>query len=273
MNGTLLSGPQTVAAYASKIIYNVPGTGCSVAALTTVGAKVLLAGPLNWTTGLMRDNLRLASLVPSAEPYTALGFTLENSGATLTSSLLTATGAQAIVDWVLIELRNSDGTTVAGRRAALLCANGDVVSTTGEAQIPFTANPVGKKMVVRHRNHLAAMATAAITANAQVINFMSGSTTLYGTEAVKVSGSFRALWAGDVNTDGSVIYTGGGNDRDQVLNTIGGSVATNVVTGYTRSDINLDGSAKYTGTDNDRDLVLGTIGGAVPTTVRTAQLP
>lgn len=273
MSGTLLSGPQTVAPYSSKIIYNVPGTGCSVVAATTVGAKVLLAGPLDWTTGVMRDNLRQGGLIPAAEPYTGLGFTLENTGATLTSSLLTATGNAAIVDWVLIELRNSDGTTVAGRRAALLRANGDVVSTTGDAQIVFTANPVGKKMVIRHRNHLGAMATTAITANAQVVNFTSSSTALYGTEPVKVSGSFRALWAGDVNSDGSVIYTGGANDRDQVLNTIGGTVATNVVTGYTRSDINLDGSAKYTGTDNDRDLVLGTIGGVVPTTVRTAQLP
>jgi hypothetical protein len=273
MSGTLLSGPQTVAAYASKIIYNVPGTGCSVVAATTVGAKVLLGGPLNWSTGLMRDNLRQANLIPNAEPYTALGFTMENSGATLTSSLLTATGAQAIVDWVLIELRNSDGTTVAGRRAALLRANGDVISTAGDVQIPFTTNPVGKKLVIRHRNHLAAMTTTAITANAQVVDLTSAATALYGTLPMKLGGAYRALWPGDVNTDGSVAYTGTANDRDQVLGSIGGSVATNTVAGYTRSDVNLDGVAKYTGTDNDRDLVLNTIGGTVPTTTRMAQLP
>ena len=186
--------------------------------------------------------------------------------------MLNATGAQAIVDWVLIELRNSDGTTVAGRRAALLRANGEVISTTGEVQIAFNVNPVGKKMVVRHRNHLAAMASTAITVNGQVVDFNSASTTLYGTLPMRIGGTYRALWPGDVNTDGTVVYTGSGNDRDQVLNTIGGQVATNTTAGYTRSDVNLDGVAKYTGVDNDRDLILNTIGGVVPTTTRAAQI-
>lgn len=274
INGTLLSGPQTVAAFSSKIIYNVPGTGCAAPAATTIGAKVLLGGPLNWTTGLMRDNLRQTSLIPAAEPYTGLGFTLENAGATVTSTLLAATGAQAIVDWVLLELRNNDaGNTVAGRRAALLRANGEVVSTTGDVQVVFTTNPVGKRLVVRHRNHLGAMANTPIATNGQIIDFTLAGTAIYGTNALKVSGAYRALWPGDVNTDGSVVYTGGGNDRDQVLNTIGGSVATNTVSAYTRSDINLDGVAKYSGADNDRDLILEVIGGSVPTAVRVAQLP
>lgn len=273
MNGTLLSGPQTVAAFSSKIIYNVPGPGCSAAAATTLGAKVLLGGPLNWTTGLMSDGLRQAGVIPTAEPYSGLGFTLENSGATLAGGLLAATGAQAIVDWVLLELRNSDGTTVAGRRAALLRANGEVVSSSGEAQIAFTTNPVGKKLVVRHRNHLAAMANVAIASNGQVVDFSSPSTVLYGTAPMRTGGAYRGLWPGDVNGDGVVVYTGSLNDRDQVLSAIGGSVATNTLTGYSRSDINMDGTTKYTGTENDRDVILNTVGGVVPTTTRVAQLP
>ncbi len=274
MSGTLLSGPQTVAAYASKIIYKVPGTGCSSPTATTVGAKVLLGGATNWTTGLMSESLRSQSLIPATEPYTALGYALENSGAALTSSLLTTTGAQAIVDWVLIELRNNDaGNTVAARRAALVRSNGQVVAANGDAQITFNVNPVGKRMVIRHRNHLAAMASTPITSNAQVIDFTSASTTLYGTNALKVSGSYRGLWPGDVNTDGSVIYTGAANDRDLVLTAIGGVIPTNTVQGYLRTDINLDGYAKYSGSANDRDVVLQVIGGVVPTTIRTAQVP
>lgn len=275
MNGTLLSGPQTVAAYSSKIIYNVPGTGCSAPTATTLGAKVLLGGAVDWTTGIMRDNLRQASLIPTTEPYSGLwGFTLENSGATAASSLLSATGAQAIVDWVLLELRNNDaGNTVAARRAALVRANGEIVSTTGENQIAFATNPVGKRLVIRHRNHLGAMTAATLTASGQVVDFTSASTALYGTNALKVSGSYRALWPGDVNSDGGVLYTGTGNDRDPVLSTIGGQVATNTVTAYSRSDVNLDGVVKYSGADNDRDIVLEVIGGSVPTTVRSAQLP
>jgi len=274
MSGTLLSGPQSVAAYSSKIVYKVPGTGCSSPSATTVGAKVLLGGPTNWTTGRMSENLRAQSLIPATEPYTALGYALENSGAALTSSLLTTTGAQSIVDWVVIELRNNDaGHTVAARRAALVRSNGQVVAPNGEAQITFTVDPVGKRMVIRHRNHLAAMAATPIASNGQVIDFTVASTTLYGTNAVQVSGGYRGLWPGDVNTDGSVIYTGTANDRDAVLTAVGGVIPTNTVQGYLRSDINLDGYAKYSGTGNDRDVVLEVIGGVIPTTIRAAQVP
>ena len=274
MNGTLLSGTQTVAAYSSKIIYKLPSTACNAPVATTVGAKVLLGGATNWTTGLMRENLRQLNLIPATEPYSALGSSVENTGAALTSSLLTTTGAQSIVDWVLIELRNNDaGNTVAARRAALVRSNGQVVSTTGDPQITFNVTTVGKKLVIRHRNHLAAMVTTPIATNGQVIDLTVASTALFGTNPVQVSGNFRGLWAGDVNTDGAVLYTGTGNDRDPVLTAIGSTVATNTIQSYVRTDINLDGIVKYTGTDNDRDLILGVIGGTVPTTVRQAQLP
>jgi hypothetical protein len=54
---------------------------------------------------------------------------------------------------------------------------------------------------------------------------------------------------------------------------VGGVVPTNTVSGYNRYDINMDGVVKYSGNGNDRDLVLQIIGGVVPTTVRAAQLP
>jgi hypothetical protein len=274
MNGNLLSGSQTVAAYSSKIIYKVPGTGCGSPVANTVGAKVLLGGALNWSNGLMRENLRQSGLIPTAEPYTALGFPVENTEATLTGSLLNTTGAQSIVDWVLLELRNNDaGNTVAARRAALVRSNGQVVSTTGDPQIPFNTSTVGKRLVVRHRNHLAAMVSTPIGTNGQVIDLTVPATTFQGTNAVQSGGSYRALWPGDVNTNGSVVYTGTGNDRDVVLLTIGSVVATNTLSGYHRSDVNLDGIVKYTGTDNDRDIILNVIGGVVPTATRQAQVP
>jgi hypothetical protein len=69
------------------------------------------------------------------------------------------------------------------------------------------------------------------------------------------------------------MYTGAGNDRDPVLQAIGGAVATNTQSGYLATDINLDGVVKYTGVRNDRDPILVSIGGVVPTNVRTQQLP
>jgi len=70
-----------------------------------------------------------------------------------------------------------------------------------------------------------------------------------------------------------VLYTGSGNDRDQVLQAIGGAIPTNTAAGYLQSDINLDGLAKYTGEANDRDPILANIGGVIPTNSRVQQLP
>ena len=77
-----------------------------------------------------------------------------------------------------------------------------------------------------------------------------------------------------MNGDGIVKYTGMNNDRDPVLVAIGGTVATNTVSGwYTGEDVNLDGVIKYTGTNNDRDIILQTIGGVIATHTRQAQSP
>ena len=87
-------------------------------------------------------------------------------------------------------------------------------------------------------------------------------------------GGRLCLWPGDVNHDGQVKYAGAGNDRDLVLQAIGGLVPTNtLINVYEVRDVNLDGTVKYAGENNDRDLILQTIGGTVPTAVRHEQLP
>ncbi|HMC97201.1 MAG TPA: right-handed parallel beta-helix repeat-containing protein, partial [Flavobacteriales bacterium] len=248
MNGTVLSAPVSVEPYSSIIVYRVPGTGCSVTQAYTVGARVFLGGAMNWGSGLMRDNLRQQGLIPATEPYSAMGISLENPGASLTGSLLLATGAQAIVDWVVLELRNNDaGYTVAGRRAALLRANGDVIAVDGSAQIPFNVPAMDKYLVVRHRNHLSAMASTPIASNGQTVDMTSGVLSMYGTEPLQLIGSERGLWPGESSMDGTVRYTGTDNDRDPVLVAIGASIPSNVVQGYSASDVNLDGWVKYTG--------------------------
>jgi hypothetical protein len=105
------------------------------------------------------------------------------------------------------------------------------------------------------------------------IDLADGSTPTYGTDAQKIVGAVRMLWAGDVTTNGVIKYTGTANDRDPILSAIGGVVPTNTVSGYRREDVNLDGTTKYTGGSNDRDIILQNIGGVVPTNVRPAQLP
>jgi hypothetical protein len=50
----------------------------------------------------------------------------------------------------------------------------------------------------------------------------------------------------DVNRDGMVKYVGANNDRDPILQAIGGTVPTGTLSGQYRSeDLNLDGVVKY----------------------------
>ena len=95
----------------------------------------------------------------------------------------------------------------------------------------------------------------------------------YGIDARKPVASRMTLWAGDVNFNGDVKYTGTGNDRDPILIAVGSFTPNITITGYRQEDVNLDGVVKYTGTMNDRDPILTTVGSTVPTNVRIAQLP
>jgi hypothetical protein len=96
---------------------------------------------------------------------------------------------------------------------------------------------------------------------------------LFGTEAMRTVDGVRVLWTGDVSHNGIVKYTGSDNDRDPILQQVGGSVPTAIATGYHPTDGNMDGLIKYTGSSNDRDPILTVIGGTVPTAVRVEQVP
>lgn len=271
VTGTVQASTVTLQPYTSKVVYRTSTTGGTTG---TVGAKVFLDGPMNYTAGTMATTLRTQGVLPQTEPYTALGITVANPGATAASSVWNATGSTAVVDWVVLELRNSDASySVAERRAALLRADGNVVDASGGTQVTFSTTTVGKRLVIRHRNHLSAMASSTISTSGQVIDFTLTSVGLYGTNGMRVNGSVRALWAGDVSRNGTVSYTGSSNDRDPVLVAVGSTVPTATVSGYRIEDVNLDGIVKYVGSSNDRDHILTTVGGTVPTAVRVAQVP
>jgi hypothetical protein len=245
-----------------------------------VALKLMLDGPYSATTGLMSDALRSASLIPVTEPYTALGYSFTGGGGDGTVPATFATsGNDAVVDWVALELRDpNDPTLTLHSRSALLQRDGDVVDLNGSSPVTFAIPPGDYHLVALHRIHLAAMTSAPITFGngTTTIDLSNGSTPTFGTAAQKaISGDHpvNALWAGDVNFDGSIRYTGLMNDRDPILVDIGGTVATSTITGYLSTDVNMDGTAKYTGSSNDRDIILQNIGGVVPTNTRSEQLP
>lgn len=241
-----------------------------------VSAKVFLEGPYRSETGLMGDQLREAGAIPLQEPYTALGFEEPGSGGESTDQgVFAGQGPTAVVDWLRLELRahNAPHTIVAARNALVL-RNGNVVDVDGTSPVTFQQEPGNYYLAVRHRNHLGVMTGTALAMGATplTVDFSSTATDLYGTEPTHTIAGMRALWMGNAVSDGALKYTGAGNDRDAIIQLLGGE-PNEVRTGYYAEDTNMDGQVKYIGATNDRDPILQGIGGAVSTATRAEQLP
>lgn len=261
-----------------------------------LNAKAWLDGAFVPGTNLMRDDLRVAGLIPTALPTYTNVMMGPNSpygtGISIDPAVLTVTGNNAIVDWVWVEpyfgtpgfTSYHQGFETMTKRYALIQRDGDIVDLDGSSSVPLPFKAGNCRVVVRHKNHLGVMSAEPLGLNATATLFdtRAASTPLFALAAPntgparKTVGSTRTLWSGDawtLHAPGGVMYTGQGNDRDVILMAIGGSVPTHVVTGYHRADINLNGEVKYTGENNDRDIILQNIGGSVPTAVRYEQVP
>lgn len=176
--------------------------------------KVFLQGSYDPATDLMADGLRSLAVLPAAEPYTALGFAHQNGGGgeAVNPALWNTTGNNAIVDWMMVELRSKNApATVLYTRAALVQRDGDVVEVDGTSPLYFSQAPPDQYYIaLRHRNHLGfRTATAqALTATATAFNFANNSVSLYGTAPLRLlePGTY-GMYSGDANRDGSVNLT------------------------------------------------------------------
>ncbi len=201
--------------------------------------KILLEGPYDATSGLMSDNLRATGLIPSEEPYTALGFThFGGGGESVAPAVLTVIGNDAIVDWIFLELRDAaDFSVTIATRSALLQADGDIVDTDGVSSVTFNNIADGNYYVVaKHRNHLAVMTPGSLPMNqssSYLHDFSTGSAyglISFGDIQKLVSGGKFALWEADFDHSGSIDAadrSDGWNFRNQ--------------TGYLPQDSNFDG--------------------------------
>lgn len=244
-----------------------------------VHVRAFLDGPYETVPDRMRDDLRTQGLIPLVEPYTAAEYTHSGGGGgeSISAAVLNVSGANAIVDWVVLELRNAaQPAQVLASRAALIQRDGDIVDVNGTAAVAFPVSTGQYYVSVRHRNHLGVMTAApmALGAVATPIDLRNGSVATFGgAGAQKLVGTRRVMFAGDGTNDDILKYTGAANDRDAILVRIGGILPTAVLPGYHPEDHNMDGQVKYTGAGNDRDIILLNVGGVMPTAVRAAALP
>jgi peptidoglycan hydrolase-like protein with peptidoglycan-binding domain len=242
---------------------------------TTYELKVFLGGAYNPATGLMSTSLNDQNLIPLIEPYTELGYSPDNNYAEIESSVLDATGNDAIVDWVIVETRsNTEPMETLFSEAALIQADGDIVGLDGTSPLSYQLINGPTYFVIKHRNHLPIMNAEEILMEGGVntqIDFTNMS--LFGTNSSKVVNGAQVMWPGDVNGDSNVIYAGEDNDKDVILSNLGDNPNDVESQVYMQSDINMDGQVKYTGTNNDRDIILQTVGSTTPNAVLEAGIP
>jgi len=243
-----------------------------------VNINAYLEGPYEPLADLMKDDLRVAGYVPLTEPYTALGFVHVNGGGgeTIDPAVLSVAGVDAIVDWIFVELRDPNNSSIVlATRTALLQRDGDIVDLDGVSSLEFIMDEGSYFVAVRHRNHLGIMSqtTVLLASTAQFVNLSNGSTTAYGVEPMNAGLPRLLMWTGNSIPDAVLKYTGIVNDRDPILLVIGGAAPSATLSGYHNEDVTLDGIVKYTGFNNDRDKILVNIGGATPTGTRQEQLP
>ena len=230
-------------------------------------ARAFLQGAYSSSDGLMTANLASQSVIPTTQPYNTSPFNYAGEE-TLSSIVTAATDGDAMVDWVLLDLR-SDASTIVATRAVVLQRDGDLVDAqTGNNVLHFANVAAGNYYVsVRHRNHLAIMSDSALglSATAVTVDFTQTATAVTGSDARLVSGSVALMWAGDINGSNTVTANGPSNDLTVLLSDVLTSEAnaqanTNyVIKGYANTDLNLDGKVLFSGPSNDASVIMGNI--------------
>ncbi len=215
-----------------------------------VAIKAFLEGPLSG--GLMLDALRDQDLLPSTEPFTALGFSHVNGGGGEAiadpAGVLGVEGDDAIADWIFVELRSKlDPTSVVATRSALLQRDGDIVDLDGSSSLAF-ANlmPDNYFIVLRHRNHFGVRTLNTFALSETVnptIDFSDPTMDTFGTNAQNTVGGLQVLIAGDANLDGQVNAVDK-NSHWRVQNGQSYNYSTS------RADFNLDGAVNAVDKNN-----------------------
>ncbi|WP_020560865.1 ImpA family metalloprotease [Thiofilum flexile] len=230
--------------------------------------KVLLSGAYNSSTGLMSDALRSQNYLPTQQPYTARPFNYTGTESVSTTRLA-QTGNQAIVDWVLVELRDkTDPSMIYDQKAVLLQRDGTLIDPQTEQALlvfkDFDADYY--RITVKHRNHLGVTTLPLLLdSTPTLIDFSDPKLSIVENKGRELKASKALLWAGDTDNNTQLVAQGINNDTNNIL--------ANIVTaeqnsnqsfnyrskGYSSTDLNLDGFTVYAGANNDLNLLQASI--------------
>ncbi|HMQ90991.1 MAG TPA: thrombospondin type 3 repeat-containing protein, partial [Flavilitoribacter sp.] len=252
-----------------------------------LSARMILGGVYDESSGLMRDDLRSKGVIPANQPYNSLTDFGYMGTESVDPTIFNVTGADAIVDWVFVELRDqTDPSVILFQRAGLLQRDGDVVDLDGVSPLAFAgAGKASYYISVKHRNHLGVMTDVPVTfgINPVPVDFTSTATGNYQLSGPTGSAfaqedrpdGKRALWAGnmsaqpsapDPHTGDRIIYQGPAAEQEEAYFEVllnGGNVdflpLFVVEPVYSRSDANMDGMVIYQGSNSDSDVPFFTV--------------
>lgn len=231
--------------------------------------RALLQGAYRRPEALMADGLRLAGILPVTQPYGVAPFSYAGKEQ-INLDLVAVTGADAMVDWVLLELRSaSDAAQVLAAKAVLVQRDGDLMdAATGESRLLFADVPPGQYyLALRHRNHLGVMTASPIQLKQGVvsIDFSDPATAVAGEHNRVMVDNKAMLWSGDLTHDHRLVLNGQGSDASHLLSRVLTDF-TNLlfnssyqVDGYLDTDLNMDGKTLFMGPANDANLLVGNV--------------
>lgn len=202
----------------------------------TLDIKVFLEGPYDSSQGSMRTVLRDLDIMPTEQPYD--GQPWNHTGDETVTEL-----PADITDWILVELREASTANealpanVEWRQALFLRNDGQVVSLDGTT-LPF-AEIIPEDniyVVIRHRNHIAAMSANAMDEDTENFtlsyDFTDAADKAYFSNQKEIVTGLYGLYAGDVNQDKSI--------DGQDINVVNVDRNAFIFGKYLPTDVNLD---------------------------------
>ncbi|MBN1893759.1 S8 family serine peptidase [bacterium] len=184
-------------------------------------ARIFLEGPYSASTHLMATTLRSAGFLPLASPYAQ-------------DARNVAAVPANVVDWVLLQLRETAGGAAVHSRSAWLRNDGRIVGDDGLTEtVVFPAMAGSYFITVSHRNHLSVMSRLPVELKSTSVSydFTTGSAQFYGSGGAReLEVGVWGMWAGDADGSGQV----GASDRNETWN-------KRTQSGYLNADCDLSG--------------------------------
>ncbi|MEO1447898.1 MAG: S8 family peptidase [Bacteroidota bacterium] len=216
--------------------------------------RLWLQGAYDSHSQQMRHQLADQQIIPLQSPYNA-------------DPVQAATIPPTAVDWILVELLDEADSSVMASHSLLLMASGHALDPK-TLQEPVWREPDGNyRLRIRHRNHKAVLSNL-IHLKRDSENHIVLHPDQFDVEVLAPLGDGQyGLWAGDLDQNGLVQYSGAGNDRRLILQRLNGELQ-GTLTGYWPEDANLDGLVDYLGERSDRAQILKAVGADLPTRIR-----